>query len=187
MNRKKSVVASLVVALLAGAGLLRAQDMPAMPKPVKEHAWLKQLAGEWETDAEVMMAPGQPAMKAKGTESARMFGDFWVVTNSKAEMMGMPFNSIFTLGYDPGKKKYVGTWVDTAGHYMWKYEGTVDATGKVLTLETEGPSPMAPDKIAKFKEVIEFKSNDHKVFTSSILGDDGKWTTFVTVNARRKK
>ena len=134
-----------------------------------------------------MMEPGKPAIKAKGTETSRLIGGFWVVGEGKGEMMNMPFTSVLTLGYDPDKKKYVGTWVDSMSSYLWKYEGTVDATGKILTLETEGPCPMAPGKLSKFREVTEFKSKDHRVFTSSILADDGKWTTMVTVNSHRKK
>ena len=72
-------------------------------------------------------------------------------------------------------------------NYMWKYEGTVDAAGKVLTLETEGPSMMKPGQMAKYKDVTEFKSKDQRAFTSSMLGDDGKWVTIVKVDSRRKK
>ncbi len=101
--------------------------------------------------------------------------------------MEMPMTGVMTLGYDPEKKKYVGTWVDSMTSHLWRYEGTVDAAGKVLTLDTEGPNPAAPGKTAKFKERIEFKSKDHKVFTSSMQGDDGEWVTFMTMNSKRKK
>ena len=60
---------------------------------------------------------------------------------------------------------------------LWVYDGELDAAGKVLTLDAEGPSFTAEGKMAKYKDIIEFKSNDHRMLTSRTLGDDGKWTT----------
>jgi predicted enzyme related to lactoylglutathione lyase len=131
------------------------------------------------------MEPGKPAIKSKGTESGRMLGGFWLIQDGKGDIMGMPYSSVFTLGYNADKKKFVGTWVDSMQGHLWSYEGSVDSTGKVLTLDTEGPCPFAPGKTSKFKEVIEIKGKDQKAFSSSMLGDDGKWTTFVKVSARR--
>jgi hypothetical protein len=160
---------------------------PQMPGPVKEHEWLKQFVGTWESDAEVHMAPGQAPIKAKGTETNRLLGGFWMVSEGSSEVMGIKVQAILTLGYDPDKKKYVGTWTDSMSSYLWNYEGTVDASGKVLTLDTEGPNMMDPGKKAKFREVHEFKSADHRTFHASMLGDDGKWITLVKYDARRKK
>jgi hypothetical protein len=42
-------------------------------------------------------------------------------------------------------------------------------------------------KIAKYKDVIEFKSDDHRVLTSHVLGDDGKWHGFMTAHYQRRK
>lgn len=185
---KNLMLAVCVAALFGSISATAAQDAatPPMPTPQKEHEWLKQLEGEWTTEGELTMGPGGATIQCKGTETGRMIGGFWAMTENRGEFAGMTMTGIMTLGYDPEKKKYVGTWVDSMGHHLWRYEGTVDAAGKTLTLSTEGPSPMAPTKTSRYKEVIEFKSKDHKVFTSSIE-QDGKWVTFMTMNAKRRK
>ena len=174
---------AVVLGLVAVCG---GQEPPQMPKPTKEHEWLGQLVGEWESEFSAVMGPGQEAMKGKGTESVRKLGGFWVVGEGKSEMMGMAVSSVMTLGYDAGKKKYIGTWVDSMQNHMWKYEGTVDEAGKVLTLETEGPNPMLPGQMSKFRDIIEVKGKDQKELRSMILGPDGKWFTFATVKYTRK-
>jgi hypothetical protein len=156
-----------------------------MPAPTKEHEWLQQFAGEWDAEVEIAMAPGQPPMKSKGTNRARLLGGFWMLEEGQSTTM--PYSFILTLGYDPEKKKYIGTWADSMTSYLWHYVGSVDTSGKILTLETEGPFPGAPSNQTKFREVTEFKSKDHRVFTSSRLGEDGRWTTHMTVNLRRRK
>jgi hypothetical protein len=90
------------------------------------------------------------------------------------------------LGYDPLAEKYVGSWVCSVDNHFWRYEGTLDAAGKVLTLNTEGPDISAPGKLAKMKDVIEIKDKDHRTLTSFMQGADGKWTQFMTMHVRRK-
>jgi hypothetical protein len=165
---------------------MHAADAPKMPAPQKEHEWLKQLEGEWVTESEMLMAPGQPPMKCKGTESVRSLGGFWVTGEMKSEIMGTTMTGIMTVGFDPKLAKYVGTWICSADSHLWKYEGTLDAMGKVLTLNTEGPDMFAPGKLAKMKDVIEIKDKDHTVLTSSMQGSDGKWVQFMTMHLRRK-
>jgi hypothetical protein len=177
----------LPLLLCALAFTLRAQELPKMPTPQKEHEWLHQLVGEWTFEAEASMGPGQPAMKCKGTESVRPLGGFWIIADGNGTVMDQPIKTQFTLGYDPEKKKYVGTWVDSCNNYLWKYEGTLDPTGKILTLDTEGPNPMAAGKMTKFRETLEIKSTDEKRFSSSAQGDDGKYVTFMTATYLRKK
>jgi hypothetical protein len=185
---KHFAIAATVIAWFSSA-LLLAQDVPMFPGPVKEHEVLKKFVGEWETQSEAVMAPGQPAMKCQGSINAKMLGGFWVLTEFEMEsdMMDMKMLGQMTLGYDEKSKKYVGTWVDSMLNHMWKYEGTLDKAGKILTLEAEGPNFMQGGKLAKFRDVYEFKSQDEIATTSQMQGEDGKWITFMTGTAKRKK
>jgi hypothetical protein len=184
LSMKKLATRAVVVLLLAGS--VRADEQPKLPAPVKEHEWLKQLVGEWVTESEATMGPGQAPLKSKGTEVVRSLGGFWTLGEMKSDMMGTPVTGIMTLGYNPETKKYIGSWVCSVDGHLWKYEGTLDASGKVLTLNTEGPNMAAPGKMAKMKDVIEIKSKDHRVLSSYMQGDDSKWIQIMTMNARRK-
>src|SRR5262245_33365182 len=181
----KKVAVLAVAAVLVGGGGTRALDLPKPPAPQKEHEWLKQLEGEWESEAEMVMAPGQPPVKSKGTESVRTLGGFWSVAEMKGDCLGVPVTGLMTIGYDAQKKKYVGTWVCSMCDWLCKYEGTVE--GRVLTLECEGPSPADTTKLVTMRDVIEVKDKDTKVVRSSLLGEDGKWVTFMTMTSKRKK
>jgi hypothetical protein len=100
---------------------------------------------------------------------------------------GETASCLFTFGYDPTKKRFVGSFISSVMPQLWIYDGELDATGKVLTLNTEGPSFTVEGKMAKYKDVIEMKSEDQRVLTSHTLGEDGKWTQFMTANYWRKK
>jgi hypothetical protein len=178
---KTLIAASFVVA----AAACWADDAPKATAPTKEHNWLKQLEGEWVTDCDCIMEPGKPPMKFRGTESTRTLGGLWSIGEWKNDMNGTSTVGMMTLGYEPTKKKFIGTWVSTMDTFMCKYEGTL--SGNTLTLETEMPNPMAGGKMTKMKDVIEIKDKDHKLLTSYAQGDDGKWVSFMTMKAVRKK
>jgi hypothetical protein len=57
----------------------------------------------------------------------------------------------------------------------------------VLTLYAEGPAMTGEGKMAKYKDVTEFKTDDHRLFSSHVLGEDGEWHSFMTGNYRRKQ
>lgn len=173
-------------AVLCLTAICQAQ-IPEMPKPVKEHELLGQFAGEWDMAAETVPAPGQESIRCTGVESAKMVGGFWLVGQSESSMFGTPVSNVLTIGYDPAKKKYIGTFLCSMDSTLWKYEGTMDDSGKKLTLETEGPSPLGDGKTAKFRETLELKDKDHKVFTSYMQTDDGQWMKIVTMEYRRRK
>ena len=166
-----------------------AQDMPPLPKPGPEHQLFKEDEGTWDAKVEVFPGPGAAPMVSKGVEINTVgCGGLCLITDFKGEVMpGQVFHGHGTAAYDPQKKKYVGTGVDSNSMSIGHYEGSVDAAGKTLTMEGEMPSPFEPGKSVRVREVIEIKSPDQKTITTSVQGPDGSWFPLVTVNARRKK
>jgi hypothetical protein len=95
--------------------------------------------------------------------------------------------TILTLGYDPQKKQYVGTWIGSMMTHLWVYHGALDTSGSVLTLDTEGPSMEGEGAMARYQDIIEFKSDDHRILASQVLAKDGTWNRFMTAHYRRRK
>ena len=152
----------------------------------KEHRWLQKFTGEWTFEAESTMKPGDAPMKTTGHEVVRSLGGLWIVAEGEGEMPGGGIGrTLMTLGYDPQRKRFTGTWIGSMMTHMWVYDGGLDAAERVLTLDAEGPA-MSGQGMGKYKDVFEFKSDDHRVLTSHSLGEDGKWTHFMTAHYRRK-
>lgn len=159
--------------------------MQAEPQP--EHRWLQQLVGEWTYEVEAQLEPGKPLEKFTGDETVRSLGGLWILAEGKGEMPGGgTATMLLTLGYDPQKKRYVGTWVGSMMTHLWVYEGALDSDGGILTLDTEGPDMSAKGKAAKYQDVYVIKSDDQRTVTSKILADDGTWQVMMKASYQRK-
>jgi hypothetical protein len=78
----------------------------------KEHDWLQKLVGEWTSEFEVPGENGKPSAMVKGIETVRSMQKTWVVGHGRGPMPdGSESESMITLGYDPDRKRFVGTWV----------------------------------------------------------------------------
>lgn len=154
--------------------------------PQKEHHWLLQLVGEWECEMQCVMAPGQPPTTSRGKESVRTLGGLWALCEGRGEMPdGGECVTQMTLGYDPARKRYVGSFIGSMMTHKWEYDGQLDETGKVLTLDTEGPSFTGEGKMARYQDVIEITGDGERVLRSQVKGDDGQWHRFMTATYRR--
>jgi hypothetical protein len=154
--------------------------------PTTEHSWLERLVGEWSYETEAVMEPGAPPVKLAGNESVRSLGGLWVICEGRCEMPGGDSGTtIMTLGFDPARGCYVGTFVGSMMTHLWRYEGRLDPAGRVLTLDTEGPSFTAEGAMARYQDVIEIEDADHRTLASQSFGDDGRWHRFMTARYRR--
>lgn len=180
-----SITALLPVCVILTATAVSAQEAPSPGSPQKEHQWLHQLVGHWETTSEAVMGSGKPPVKGTGTIHSKSLGGFWVISEMETSIQGTSIRAVQTLGYDAKRKKYIGTWVDSMINYLWTYEGSVNETGRILTLEATGPDFTGGGKPVLFRDTYEFKSKDLIALTSAMQTQDGKWVTFMTGTARR--
>lgn len=155
-------------------------------EPQQEHKLLERLLGDWTFEADCKMGQDQPPDKSTGWESVRSMRGMWFIGEGETQMGDMTGATMITLGYNPATKRYVGSWVGSMMTHMWVYDGEMDAEGKVLTLNAEGPDFTKPGKTAKYQDIIEFVSDGHRTLRSRAQGENGEWVEFMKADYRRK-
>jgi len=155
-------------------------------EPQPEHAWLMGMIGNWTFECTCDMGPDQPPAVSVGSETVRAFGNGWVLIEGRHEGPNGPAGeTLVTLGFDPARARYVGTFVGTMMSNLWVYDGVLDTAGHVLTLDTEGPSFSGDGTIARYQDIITYDGGDTRTMTSRALQSDGSWLEFLTVRYRR--
>lgn len=154
-----------------------------MPKPTQEHDWLQRLVGEWTYAGECGMPDGSTTTH-EGTESVRSLGGLWTIGEMRGTGPdGNPATSFMTIGYDPARQKFVGTFVASMMPNLWLYEGSLDESGHVLTLASDGPS-FSGEGTAHYEDIIEFTGDGTRLFRSRVQQPDGSWLEFMKVTYR---
>jgi len=180
-------IAVLVSAVALGGWAFRQEGGmegggPPMPKPTPHHAHLKSMEGTWECTVKMAGHDGQPS-ESKGTETIRMLGEFWAVSEFKGDMMGMPFMGTSLDGFDTDQGKHVGMWVDSMSPDRVTYEG--ECSNKCMTITCVGQGKdHETGKPCKLKMVTEMKDKDHRTFTMS---QEGKPEHTMVITYTRKK
>ena len=158
-------------------------EMHEPAAPLEAHTWLRQLVGEWDVVGEADMGPDIQPMLMESVESVRPLGELWVL----AEMKSADFGAVMTLGYDPKRACYVGTWVDSMQPVLWHYTGRLEEDGRALVLEAEGPDMEHPERTRLYRDTIRIVSPDHRQLTSAMRLEDGTWKDFMKADYRRRK
>jgi hypothetical protein len=140
---------------------------------------LKRFAGDW--DATVNFAGNE---SKAFSQSKIVLGGFWLQDEFKGEFAGMPFEGKGTTGYDPMKKKYVSTWIDSMSPSLLVMEGEFDKDGKTFTATGEGPGPEG--KPTKMKNVYEWPDANTMTFVMYNIVD-GKEQQAFKINYKRRK
>ena len=147
-------------------------------KPQSQHRWLEQLIGHWSFEHTCQMPDGSTS-KTPGTMTCRSLGGLWLICESSGQSDEGNWSSIMTIGFDPTKAQYVGTFIGSMMANIWSYHGVLDTTGKRLPLESEGPKFVGTGT-CKYHDTIEIVDKGNWVFTSEYQSDDGDWVPFLS-------
>jgi hypothetical protein len=172
----------IALATLVAGSVAFAQDPP---KPGKEHERLKQHEGTWDAKAKFTFAPGQPAEESTAVYVATMGGGgLWLVDDYKGTLAGSKFEGHGVATWDPAKKKYVFTWIDSMSCHISVGEGDEDKEGNIVSSwEEKGPD----GKTQKVKHVMSPVVKDAWTYRFLVVGDDGKETEMGLISYTRKK
>lgn len=168
------------------------KDDPSMMKMMEfarvgpHHKVLDARVGTWSVEVKMFMPDGK-VETTHGTSKVSWIMDGRFVQDSFAgEFMGQPFQGEGRIGYDNLKKKYVSTWLDTAGTGIYYSEGTYDANTKTFRFAGEMPDTDA-GKYVKSRAVETWHGADHYVVESFMPGPDGKEFKNMELHCKRAK
>jgi len=177
----------------AGGGMPDEKMMAEMMKgmqPGPMHEWLKKWEGKWDLVVKSFPSPGAPPAEMKLTSEATMaMGGRFLIERVWGEVdMGMgpqAFEGVSTLGYDNYQKKFVSTWYDNVSTGMMIETGTVDAAGKVLTMEGENWN-MSLGAMSKTKSICAVVDDKTRTMEMWSPGPDGKMMKNMEITYTRK-
>jgi hypothetical protein len=188
MSAPRIVRLALAFVVISTIAVAAQQGPPPAPKPGPEHEVLKMDVGTWDAVVELAPAPGAPAgaSKSKGVETNRIgCGGLCLITDFKADMMGMPFEGHGVTTWDPAKKKYIGSWTDSLSTGLAIGESTYDAKGKKWSGTMEGPDMTG--NVVKSRAVGEWRDANTRVFTMYSAGPDGKEAQSMKITYTKRK
>jgi hypothetical protein len=143
----------------------------------QEHDWLQRLVGVWATQTEFESAPGDTPQD--GTETVRSIDGLWVIAESEASSPAGVRTAVMTLGFDPAKGRIVGTNIGMGLPNLWVYDGTFAEGGRVLLLESEGPSLDEEGKTCRYLDRLELIEEDRRTTEYFHADEDGAWKRFM--------
>src|SRR5262245_49419798 len=186
-------MAAMAAAFLVGSAVAQekkqsapppGQEMP-IPKPGPEHEILKKDVGVWDATVETTMEPGGKPNVSKGVETNTLLGGgLWIIQDFKGEFQGTPFQGHGVTGYDPSKKKYVGTWVDSMSTGLSTTQGPYDPKPQTMTAWLAGPGPNGA--MMKMRSTTEWKDAHTRVFTMYSPAGQGEEVAMMKITYKRR-
>ena len=139
-------------------------------KPEKQHRWLESCWAIGRTRRKRRPTKVSPRRRLpEPNPFARLAGcGSRPRAAARCRAAASPATSVMTIGYDPQKKRFVGSWFGSMMTHFWVYDGELDAAERVLTLNSDGPSMSGDGTLSKYQDEIEFKNDDLRTLTARV-------------------
>ena len=147
-------------------------------EPTEQHKMLTKHVGDRSGTMAVFMAgpDADPTeMPFKETNTAILNG-LWVKTTFEAG----PYTGFGLTGYDPMKKKFVGTWSDNMSPHLSLMEGEFDKETEMMTMAFEA-FDAGSGKVVKHRATTKYKSDKAVSMTMHVQREKDKWTKTFTL------
>jgi Protein of unknown function (DUF1579) len=120
--------------------------------------------GAWNVAIKMFVDPSGEPVVGKGTETNVMLGELWLIGRFTGDIMGGSFEGSRQTGFDPEKKKFVASWVDSKNPYPAHTEGDWNEKTQTLTSIGTGKGPSGNE--VKMKMVATYNKDGSR--TSSM-------------------
>jgi hypothetical protein len=157
--------------------------------PGDMHKKLAMFAGTWNVESKVWMKglDGPPSVSKGTSKKSLVYDGRYLKEELNGEMMEQPFLGTGYTAYDNMKKKFVATWIDNMGTAISTMEGTMDESGKVLTLTGKMDEPMTGEKDKEVKYVLRVIDKNKHIFESYDIAAYGADRPVMQITYTRKK
>jgi Protein of unknown function (DUF1579) len=156
-------------------------------KPGPEHQAMEPLVGSWKAKVLFWQDPTKPPMESEGTMTRKwIMGGRILQEDFDGKFAGANFKGMGLMAYDPQKKKYVSTWVDSMAPSISMMESAYDAKTKTFMGTMDEIDPQTGKKV-KARDVLRIVNNDHQVQEMFSTPEGGKEAKMMEIHYHRVK
>ncbi len=148
-------------------------EMKMPSGPVAEHRRFEPFVGTFKAEVKMWMGPGDPMVSTGVMNNTLDLDGRFIRHDYTGDPNPGPFPSFAGRGfwgYNDVAQRYEGVWVDNASNIMQVETGTVDATGKVWTMESQRHDPKTDTMMTK-RSIVTLQDNDHHTMEMFFVRD----------------
>lgn len=154
--------------------------------PGAHHKKLEPLVGKWDYRQTLWMGPDSPPTENSGTTEVRwIMGQRFVQIQSTGKFLDKDFQSMWLLGFDNLKKKYVSCYIDNLGSGLYPAEGGAGPGDRGIILVGRMDDWFTGEHDRGFTYAIRSLSEDKWTFKMTDLTSGAK--AMEVVYTRRKE